>query len=171
MATVNPGTIPGKTQAERKRIPMNAPVSRLETAEIPGYHLHWFRDDPQRIERAKQAGYEFVMDKEVAPPNVSLGGSSAVSGNMDMGSAVSTVSVVGKDAVRLVLMKIKQELFEEDQRLLERRSQQVVEALSAGMVGAGQQGAGDTSNRYVDKARTSMPDFFKAKRPMPQRSS
>lgn len=163
----NPANVAGKTVAERKRIPMSVPVQRLEAEEIHGYHLHWFQGTQERISRALDGGYEFVDPREMQINNVSLGGDSALSGNTDMGSRVSVVSgqELGKDGqpVRLVLMKIKQEWYEEDQKAAEQRSEQVARALTAGSFGSEKDAAGDTVRRYVDKSRTSIPDLFKRK--------
>jgi hypothetical protein len=57
-------------------------------------------------------------------------------------------------------MKQRQEWYDEDQKLVEGRNQQVVNTLLGGMQEAG---GGDTSNRYVDKSRTAIPEFFKKK--------
>ena len=164
---LNPATSPAAKQ-ERKRIPMSVPVQKLETAELPGFHLHWFRSDAERIQRALDGGYEYVDTREIQPNSVSLGGDSAVSGNTDMGSRVSIVSgqEVGKDGqpARLILMKIKQEWYDEDQALLEARNTQVRDTLVGGMMGAEKDSAGDTAHRYVDKSRTQIPEFFKRKR-------
>jgi hypothetical protein len=164
---LNPATSPAAKQ-ERKRVPMSVPVQKLETTELPGYHLHWFRSDAERLQRALDGGYEFVDEREMKINNVSLGGDSAVSGNTDMGSRVSIVSgqEVGKDGqpARLILMKIKQEWYDEDQALLEARNVQVRDTLLGGMIGAEKDGAGDSRHRYVDKSRTQIPEFFKDKR-------
>lgn len=154
--------------AERRRIPMSVPVQRLETTPIEGYHLHWFNGTPERIQRALDGGYEFVDEREMKINNVSLGSDSAVSGNADMGSRVSVVSgqEVGKDGqpVRMVLMKIKQEWWDEDQKAIEARNELVRDSLLGGMIGAENDRPGDSQHRYVDKSRTQIPDFFKPKR-------
>lgn len=164
---LNPAT---STEArERKRIPMSTPVQKLESPDVPGFHLHWFQGTPERIQRALDGGYEFVDARDVKVNNVSLGTDSVVSGNTDMGSRVSVVSgsEVGRDGqpIRLILMKIKQEWFDEDQKVLENRNEQVATALRGGMMGAEKDGRGDTQHRYVDKARTTIPDLFTPKRP------
>lgn len=160
---VNPATRDVNGVAERKRIPMSVPVQKLEAPDIPGYHLHWFTGDSARLERASSGGYEFVDERECGINNISLGGTSTRTGNTDMGSRVSVVSgqELGKDGQpqRLVLMKIKQEWYDEDQKLVESRNQKVVDTLLGGMQGSG----GDQSNRYVDRSRTVIPDFFKRK--------
>jgi hypothetical protein len=165
---LNPAS-PPKGDAERKRIPMSVPVQRLEAPEIPGYHLHWFTGSPERLQRAIDGGYEFVDEREMKINNVSIGGESTRSGNTDMGSRVSVVSgqEVGKDGqpTRLILMKIKQEWWEEDQKLVEGRNEQVAAALRGGLMGAEKDAPGDTRLRYVDKARTAIPDFFTPKHP------
>lgn len=159
----------GQPAAERKRIPMSVPVQKLDAPEIPGYHLHWFLGTPERLQRAIDGGYEFVDQKEVKLINATLGGDSAVSGNTDMGSQVSIISgsEVGKDGqpIRMVLMKIKNEWYEEDQKLVYERNLQVADALTGGMLGdQGKPIPGDTRNRYVDKARTTIPDMFNPKK-------
>lgn len=175
MKELNPATSRDPVRAERARIPMSVPVAKLEVPAIPGYHLHWFLGTPERIQRARDAGYELVEPVEVAPNSVGLGSDSAASGSTDMGSAVSVVagSETGRDgqAVRMVLMKIRQEWWEEDQALIEERNTAVVDALTAGMTGAGQGGetAADARLRYVAKSRTQIPDMFnrnKQRRPL-----
>jgi len=147
---------------------MSVPVQRLETPELAGYHLHWFLSTPERLQRAFDGGYEFVDEREIKINNVSLGGDTAVSGSTDMGSRISVVSgqEVGKDGqpTRLVLMKLRQEWWEEDQKLIEDRNTKVRDSLLGGMIGAEHDSQGDSRHRYVDRTRTQIPDFFKPKR-------
>ncbi len=168
IAKLNPASAAGKDSAERKRIPMSVPVQKLEAPEIPGYHLHWFMANPERLQRAIDGGYEFVDEKEMQINSVGLGGDTTRSGNTDMGSRVSVVSgqELGKDGqpTRLVLMKIRQEWYEEDQKLVDDRNAKVAEALSGGAIGAEKEKAGDSVHRYVDRSRTAIPDLFKPKR-------
>lgn len=170
MEKINAATVAGaKSVAERKRIPMSVPVQKLEAPDIPGYHLHWFNGTPERIQRALDGGYEFVDSRDMKINNVSLGGDSTASGNTDMGSRVSVVSGSEVDAhnqpVRLILMKIKQEWYDEDRKLIENRNEQVAAALRGGLLGSEQDAAGDTNLRYIDKAKTKIPDLFMPKRP------
>lgn len=172
MEKINPANkaVPGEA-AERRRIPMSVPVSKLDVAPIPGFHLHWFLGTPERIQRARDSGYEPVEAAEVTPKSTGLGSDSAVSGSTDMGSLVSVVagSETGRDgqAVRMVLMKIRQEWYDEDQKLVEERNDAVANALTSGMIGAGQGGeqSGDAQQRYVDKSRTKIPDMFNRNKP------
>jgi len=160
----NAATRPGATNPERKRIPMSVPVQRLEAPSIPGYHLHWFNGTEERLARAQAAGYEFVNADEVKVNSVGLGNESTQSGNTDLGSQVSVVagSEIGRDGqpMRMILMKIKQEWYEEDQKLVDARSAQVANALTGGMLGSEKDAAGDSRQRYLDKARTALPDLF-----------
>ncbi len=167
---LNPATAreAGRPQGERKRIPMSVPVQKLEVPDMPGYHLHWFTSDPARIQRALDGGYKFVDEKEVSTNNVSLGGDTAASGNTDMGSRVSIVSGgdLGRDGqpMRLILMKIDMEWYEEDQKLLEARNDKVAAALTGGVLGIeGARDSAEAGNRYVDKTRTKLPDMFTRK--------
>ena len=162
MEKLNPANRSGG--AERKRIPMSVPVQKLSVPDIPGYHLHWFQGTPERLERALEGGYEFVDEIETSVPDAGLGGTSTRTGNTDLGTRVSIVAgkEVGADGqpIRLVLMKIKQEWYEEDQKLVEERNQATIDSLLGGTQNAG---GHDSSHRYVDRERTVIPDFFKRK--------
>lgn len=151
----NPAERPGGSR-ERKRIPMSVPVQRLAVPEIPGWHLHWFLNTRDRIQRALQAGYVFVSWDEVELNNLDIGGDSAASGNTDMGSNVSIVSggEVGTDGQvsRLVLMKLRQEHWNEDQARIEDHHEQIAQAIRGGQVGAGKvagENARDIATRYT----------------------
>lgn len=162
MEKTNVATTPG-TQ-ERRRIPMSVPVQKLEVPDLPGYHLHWFTGTPDRLERAQDAGYEFVDERDVRPNSVSLGADSATSGNTDMGSRVSIVAgtQLGNDgqAIRLILMKQKLEWYEADQKITEARNDRVAASLSGGQLGADQAAdSRETHLRYVGKT-TNTPDMF-----------
>jgi hypothetical protein len=153
---------------ERRRIPMSVPVQKLEVPEIPGYHLHWFVNDPARIKRALDGWYEFVEEKEIETTPSGLGSSTAAGGNTDLGSRVSIVAgkQLGKDGQpeRLVLMKIKDEYYQEDQQLAEQGVERIAASLRGGMLGSEQDARGDTQQRYVDQRRTKIPDMFTPKR-------
>lgn len=160
----NPANSTTTPKAERRRIPMSVPVQRLQVPDKPGWHRHWFRTD--RIARAQQAGYQFVRPEDVHVNNVALGGTTALSGNTDLGSQVSIVSGTTADnqIERLVLMEIQEELWQEDQAIAQARSDQVVEALNYGVLGGQQtKDAGELNMRYVSKSRTSLPEMFKKK--------
>lgn len=158
-ASNNPANAP-TTVAERRRIPMNAQVQKFAVDPIPGYHLHWFLSNPARLARAVQAGYERVLDDEVTLNGINLAGE----GNMDLGSGVSIPSgALGRDgqAEMHILMKIKEEWYQESEKLLEARNEGVAAALRGD--GAVEPGM-DPSHRYIDKSRTKLPDMFTPKR-------
>lgn len=165
----NPATsTSAPSRAERKRIPMGVPVRKLEVPPIPGYVTLWIMNTPSEIQRALNGGCEFVDSNEIQLNNVSLGGDSAESGNTDMGSRVSVVAgkELGKDgqAERLVLMKLKEEWYQEDELLREEQSEKTASALRGGLIGSDKDRPGDTQFRYVDPKRTKIPDLFIRKR-------
>jgi len=133
-------------KGERKRRSMNTPQQKLQVPEIPGYYLYWFRGEPERIEQALDAGYEFVDRREVHTYNHDLAGDGSVSGHTDMGSRVSVVdgSGVGGDgqALRLYLMKLREEWHKEDLADAEKYTTKLVHSLKAGTVGIGDKDAG-----------------------------
>jgi len=120
----------------RSRIPMSLPVQKLAVPEIPGYHLHWMRGDAARIMQAQRAGYTFVSQEEVELANVGIANDAEESGNTDMGTRVSIVSGGDLDSggqpERLYLMKLPQEHWEEDQKVLADRNEGIAEALRGG---------------------------------------
>src|SRR5262245_20011824 len=171
----NPGTEPGKAQAERKRIPLSVPQRKLEVPDVPGYHLRWIRGTPQRLRQAEQAGYEYVTPEDVQMNDLALGGDGSRHGSTDMGSRVSVVEGSETDgsgnAIRMYLMKQKLEFYREDQEIVQRRNNSIANALTSsfaqGTVGGQAPGETqeDVGQRYVDKSRSRLPDFFRPKRP------
>lgn len=157
--------------AERKRIPMSVPVSKLSVPAIPGWHLHWFVGEPGRIQRALQGGYKFVDESDIGALGSRILGSSPLeTGNTDMGTRVSQVAGddIGKDGqpVRLYLMKIEEEEWLKDQAALTApgsRIDNVRNSLLSGTVGADRQNSEDRANTYLDPKRTKLPDFLTRK--------
>ncbi len=165
----NPANVQGVI-TEKNRIPFSTPMQKLEVppGTCPGYHLHWFNGDSIRIQRALQAGYEFVTQDEVQLNDTALGGDGLKSGSTDMGSKVSRVCGGGDIAPdgqpnRLYLMKIKQEWWIEDQKQVQKRNAAIAEALTAGTTGVGdsrtRENSTDARQRYLDQ-RTKLPDLF-----------
>ena len=57
--------IQAETEQRRPtRKPFGALDQKLAYPERENYHRHWFNDVPGRIQRAQEAGYEHVKDKE-----------------------------------------------------------------------------------------------------------
>jgi len=150
---VNPANV-AKETVTRRRIPMSVPQRKLEVAEIPNYHTHWFRDD--NIERAKQAGYEFCEDREVSLNQHNVGSSKDIGGNADMGTRVRVVAGAGAEgkAEYLTLMKIKNEWYDEDRKALEARNASVMSAIfqNEQIPGSDQVSLEDRGQRYVKTA-------------------
>lgn len=172
MEQSNPSTTPAKPVAERKRIPLSLPQSKLAVPEIPGYHTHWFRGTVGRLQAAQNAFYEFVHPSEVDLNYTGIAGDAAKSGNSDMGDRVSILEgseTENGQAVRLYLMKQKMEYYLEDRKIIEDRNASIAEALTAayrqGQVGGRAEGesADDAGKRYVDKSRSKVPDLFRRK--------
>lgn len=158
---VNPANEPGTTPAERKRIPMTVPMQKLEVSEIPGYHLHWMRGTAGRLAQALRAGYEYVTEDEVTMNNLDLAGDLSKGGSTDMGSKVSVTT--GDDAghdgqpVRLYLMKIREEWWQESQKVVATRSEGIADTFRRGMIGADAGSAADAASRYT---KGKLPDLF-----------
>ncbi len=176
MQTQNPANLPGKTPAERVRVPMTQPMRKLETPELPGYWLQWIRGTPERMAQARRAFFEVVYEHELDLNNHDLGGDAKTSGNTDMGTEVSTgdgSGEVGPDhqPIRMILMKQKKEYHDEDVAITQARNDSVVDSLkvafSQGTIGAGSKdGPGETAEdvrqRYVG-SQVKVPDLFRRK--------
>lgn len=167
-SALNPANVERTTEAARRRIPMNATVQKFEVDPLPGFHLHWALNNSARVARLMAAGYEMVKNDEVTVNGVAMG-SAYGEGNMDMGDNVSipsgAMSPQGQAEMH-VLMKIKEEWYQESELIREERNEGIASALRGGtadQLGLG--GAGkDASNRYIDRARTKIPDLFTPKR-------
>lgn len=155
----NPANPPENVSQEkglRKRIPMSVPRRKLEVTDIPGFHLHWFVDS--NIERALQAGYEFCDDQEVTVNQSGVGNSLEFSGNQDLGSRVRVVAGAGRDGKGeyLTLMKLQEEFWRDDQRLIEERNASVIQQIFRGEIiyGTENDSQSDRNLRYVDREKT-----------------
>lgn len=147
MTLSNPANPPEK--APRKRIPMALPTLKLSVPDIPGYKTYWFRGAPGRIQQALNAGYEFVERDEVELNHGGLANSYDVDGNTDMGTRVSVATGDGSEGpqnARLYLMKIKQELWEEDEQEVAKKHEGIAAQMRGdkGFANAGS----DTTSRY-----------------------
>lgn len=116
----------------RRRVPMSEATQTLLVDALPGFHLHWFRES--RVLRAKQAGYALVQPDEVFLNSTLIGAPRSLGGNTDLGSCVSVVgSVEGPMGMeRAVLMKIKEEWWQEDSAALAERNLRVMRDIFGG---------------------------------------
>ena len=124
----NPSVSAPERSVDRlNRIPMSNAQPKFEVDPIEGFHLHWFGED--RVRRAQQAGYELVSTAEARVNGRSIGTSL---GNTDLGDCVSIVGSPGNNVQRMVLMKLKEEWWQEDQNALRARNARVVGAIFGG---------------------------------------
>jgi hypothetical protein len=138
---------------------MSVPQRRLEVSDIPGYHLHWFRDS--NIARAIQAGYEFVEDKEVELNQGGVATSKDISGNADLGSRVRVVSGLAADGSTeyLTLMKLREEFWVEDRKQIDARNADIMSAIfrDEQILGSEKVSPEDQGTRYVKTALFNRP--------------
>lgn len=146
------------------RISMSVPRMMLEVPPIEGYVMHWFADRPGRINRAMQAGYEFVNRDEVQLNNMGLASDMTVDGNTDLGTRISIHGGVTDNgsSERMYLMKIKKEWYNKDMDLREQSADRIVQTLKTGSIGADH--ARDPAQRYAKGVENL---FTRKKKPVP----
>ena len=112
---------------------------------IPGYHLHWVNDIPGRIAEAEENDYEFVTYEEVK-----MSARVATASGGTLGSNVSRLVGKQEDGITPLfayLMKIRQEWYDEDQKL----NQQKVDDVDAAIRGGNVEGHVGRDGRYIPK--------------------
>lgn len=137
---------PGRPK-KRERVGFGGHRTRLqlsqaerESFEKEGYHVHWINDEYGAVQQAQAADYEFVHPSEAR----SVGSAELHEGNTDLGEKVSKIVTKGNPPVRAYLMKIKQELYDEDRKATEALNQQVDKALVEG-----HSGGANIENQYT----------------------
>lgn len=135
-------------KTRRERTPFSASRKRLEVRYVEKdfekqWHGHWFNDQDGRIERAQDAGYEFVKPDEVR----GVGDREVNSGNTDLNSKVSRVVGRGEggNPIRAYLMKLPLDLYNQD-----KAEKQKVNDLVDNAIRAGKAGGVDVRNKYGD---------------------
>ena len=97
------------------RVPFGAPVQRFNPPKEDGFHYHVFNDnwkkEPGRVERARAAGYEIVQHER----------SGETAGTNEDGSEIKGV-----------LMRIPQELYDQDQALKNREMDKIDQQIHRG---------------------------------------
>lgn len=159
-ASKNPSIRPGSVLPNgQRRIPMSVPRRKLEVSEIPGFHLHWFKEP--NVGWALQGGYTFVESREMSVTQTNVGGDSETSGNQDLGSRIRVMSAIteGANPEYFVLMKTRQEWFDEDQREIAKRNMEIMRAIfrDKRILGPAGMHPSDADVRYVSKALFSRP--------------
>lgn len=147
------GTVPPRVRAS-----MSSSRRRLEvTKEIEGYHLHWFRDD--KLQQALDAGYEKVQRHEVSLNVNNPGAKPGSDGNTALGNEVSIVGGQTEEGqpIGLTLMKIKNEYYEEDQKVLERFNTSKLQSIFENEMIIGPDGPKKSATAYVGTALFNRP--------------
>lgn len=127
-----------KERVVRSRIPLGTPTLKMPLPKIQGYFCRWFNDEMGRVQQALSAGYEFVLPEE--SPEI---GSDT---NSDLGTRISRivgVSDSGPEPLRAYLMKLRQDLRDEDDSRKQAELDKVDAAIRSGSIGPGD------SKRYV----------------------
>jgi hypothetical protein len=137
-------------RANRQRL--DGRVEKLKVyGSLPGYHMHIFNEDGARLDEAQRSGYAFVKRKEIQ--NV---GRDVASFNTDPGENVRFV--VGKrdngNPMYGYLMKIPEEIFQDDQMAMEAYNAGVDGAIRRGSVGTKDEATSDTKQRYIPTSGT-----------------
>jgi hypothetical protein len=138
---------------------MTTAVRRLEVPDIVGYRLYWFVD--RNVPRAIQAGYEFVQADEVSLNQLNVGTDKSLSGNADLGNQVRVVAGTAENGgvEHLTLMKIRQEWWDEDRKVLESRNADVLSGIfrNEAIMGSENVAGPDRDVRYVKTALLQRP--------------
>lgn len=118
------------TRLRKERVPIGVPEKKWSCPVNDGYHYRVFNDNwmtrPGNIQKAKAAGYEFVdSESDRQKPQIV--------GTNDNGTAITGY-----------LMRIPQEIFDEDQKAKQKEVDRIDEQIKAGSL---QQSAGD--RRYI----------------------
>jgi len=137
------------------RISLNNPDRRLEVPPLPGYHLHWFLE--RNIPKAIAAWYEFVTPEESPTADRSIGGRTAGSTSEDLGgSRIAQIGGTNEMGLpeQLILMKIRQEWYFEDQRKIAERNLSIIQQIfqKKAPVMAPQESQKDYGLRYTREA-------------------
>ena len=124
----------GRASDRKKRVGLGTPHRRLSGPKIPGMKTRWINDnwakDPSRIQRALDAGWEFV-DREGK-----VIGDGSVDGNQDLGSRVSRAVGTNKDGSPIIgyWMAIDKELYDEYQEEKQVEVNKVDAAIMSGSI-------------------------------------
>lgn len=128
-------TSPIEKKERRNRGAFNGTRGKLQVGNlITGYHLYFFNDEPGRVQAAIDAGWEFV-----SPEEVGYASSNVTSTNVDLGNRVSIIGSkndMGQPVLQ-ILMKIKQEWWDEDQADLQSRNDKTDASIRRGKGGTG----------------------------------
>jgi hypothetical protein len=136
--------IEAPTTGRRRKNVFNGTQSRISVNHtIPGYHLHVFTDEGNRIYEAMEAGYEFVTPEEVGGISENV-----VSRNSDLGDRVRYLvnPRTGEGSAKFgYLMKQREDWYKEDQAALAAKNMLIDNTIRKGKI------TGENPNFYVRK--------------------
>ena len=138
---------------KRKRVSMAMASRKLETPELPGYYLHWVNGEPDRIAKALRADYTFVQTDELPGYALELGDQTGISGISQTGGNISVIAggtAQDGQALKLFLMKLPQELRDEDLQQRDDEGKRLIDALYTDPNAHSASGE-DNTKRYVSE--------------------
>ena len=126
-----------RSKGKTARVPFGGPRLKMQLSDADmaefkrrKMKIHWFNDDPGRIERALGGGY-----KHVNPEYAMSLGQGALHGDGKDPESNARVSIVvnrSEPITRAYLMEISEKFYREDQAEKEKVNSQVDEALAMG---------------------------------------
>lgn len=115
------------------RVPFTGFTKKLDiVSHIDGYVLYWINDEPGRIPTLVRHGYEFVAPEEIPDDMPQLDG---LSQNRDIGGKVSRPTktmLPNGQPMRMYLMKLRREFFEQDEAAKAERQAAIDRAIAGG---------------------------------------
>jgi hypothetical protein len=137
------------------RVSLSAPNRKLETQPIPGYHQHWFLE--RNVPKALRGWYEFVRPEDVPTMDRSIGGRTEGTTSEDLGGArITQIAGVNESGQpeQLVLMKIRQEFFNDEQQKLAERNLSIIRQIfqKKAPIKAPEESQADYDKRYSREA-------------------
>jgi len=146
--------VPIEKPVRRKKGAFNGTRGKLQVGNlIQDYHLYFFNDEPGRIAAALEAGWEFVTPEEVGYDS-----SNVTNNNVDLANRVSVLgmkSELGKPQQQ-ILLKIRQEWWEEDQAEVQARNNKTDASIKRGKGGNNV----DTTGFYDAGIKSTMSNKF-----------
>jgi len=128
---------PETERGQRARVPFGGNRRRLHVhKKDKGYVYYWFNDTQDRLQRAEEAGYEYVTKKQLGETDV--GDTDVNNQNSNLNSRVSKKV---NEKLTTYLMRIKEEFWNEDQALKQLNADEVDKAIFGG-------GADKVKNSY-----------------------
>jgi hypothetical protein len=124
---------PTEKPVRHKKGAFNGTRGKLQVGKpIEGYHLYFFNDEPGRIATALEAGWEFV-----SPDEVGYQSSNVTNNNVDLGNRVSVLGMKSElgHPQQQILLKIRQEWWEEDQAEIQARNNKTEASIKRGKGG------------------------------------